>query len=128
MEPIESILIIDDDATSVYLTKRLLSGMDSSFRILTAQNRQDALAILKEAKESSRLPQLILLDIGMPVMGGFAFLKEIGSLGLVNLIDTRIVLLTASQNPVEIEQGKNQLAATFLHKPLTKDKLRSVIY
>ncbi|WP_162052180.1 response regulator [Pontibacter pamirensis] len=128
MEPIESILIIDDDATSVFLTKRLLSGMDSNFRILTAQNGRDALAILKEAKEKARLPQLILLDIDMPVMNGFAFLEELGRLGLVNLIDTRIVLLTASQNPREIERGKNQLAATFLHKPLTKNKLRSIIY
>lgn len=128
MEPIESVLIIDDDAASVYLTKRLLSAMSSDFHILTAQNGRDALAILKEAKESRRLPRLILLDIDMPVMDGFAFLEELGRLRLVNLIDTKIVLLTGSENPVEIERGKNQLAATFLHKPLTKDKLRSIIY
>lgn len=128
MEPIESVLIIDDEAASVYLTKRLLSAMSSDFHILTAQNGRDALAILKEAKESRRLPRLILLDIDMPVMDGFAFLEELGRLRLVNLIDTKIVLLTGSENPVEIARGKNQLAATFLHKPLTKDKLRSIIY
>ncbi|MFD3003436.1 response regulator [Pontibacter toksunensis] len=128
MKPIDSILIIDDDAASVFLTRRLLSGMDSSFRILTAQNGQEALEMLREAKEQAKLPQLILLDIHMPVMDGFDFLKEVGQNGHVNLIDTRIVLLTASHNPVEIAQGKNQLAATFLQKPLTKEKLRSIIY
>ncbi|WP_162056294.1 response regulator [Pontibacter pamirensis] len=128
MEPIKSILIIDDDTTSVFLARRLLSSIDSGLQVHGAQNGRDALAILKEAKEKAAPPQLILLDIHMPVMDGFDFLKEVGQHGHVNLIDTKIVLLTGSQNPVEIARGKNQLAATFLQKPLTKEKLRSILY
>ncbi|WP_162056115.1 response regulator [Pontibacter pamirensis] len=128
MEPIKRILIIDDDTTSIFLARRLLSSIDSGMQVNSAQNGRDALAILKEAKEKAAPPQLILLDINMPVMDGFAFLEEVGQHGHVNLIDTRIVLLTGSQNPVEIALGRNQLAATFLQKPLTKDKLRSIIY
>lgn len=86
------------------------------------------MATLKEAKDKAAPPQFILLDIAMPVMNGFAFLEEVGQHELVNLIDTRIVLLTGSLNPVEIALGRNQLAASFLQKPLTKDKLRSIIY
>ena len=128
MEPIKNILIIDDDTTSIFLAKRLLSSIDSGMQVHSAQNGRDALAILKEAKEKAELPQLILLDIDMPVMNGFAFLEEVGQHRLVNLIDTRIVLLTGSQNPVEIARGRNQLVATFLQKPLTKEKLRSILY
>ena len=107
---------------------RLLSSIDSGLQVHAAQNGRDALALLKEAKKKAEPPQLILLDIHMPIMDGFNFLKKVVRLGYVNLIDTKIVLLTGSQNPVEIARGRNQLVATFLHKPLTKDKLREILY
>lgn len=100
-------------------------GLGTNVR--TAQNGLEGLKLLKDATESGELPQLILLDINMHGMGGFEFLEELGKLRYVNLIDTKIVLLSSSLSPLDIELARNHLAATHLKKPLTKDKLLSIL-
>lgn len=127
MHPIESVLIIDDDATSIYLTKRVLTKMGVGSHIEDVQNGLEGLNVLKEAKKNRRLPQLILLDINMQGMCGFAFLEELAKLNLISLIDTKIVLLSGSEDPSDLKLAKMHLAAEFVQKPLTKDKLRSVL-
>lgn len=127
MERIERVVVIDDDETSIFLTKRILKNMGIGTDVRTAQNGEEGLKILKEAMESGELPQLILLDINMHGMGGFAFLEELSKRRYVNLIDTKIVLLSGSQNPQDIELAKKHMAASLLQKPLTKDKLFSVL-
>ena len=129
MKQIDRILIVDDDAASIFLAQRVLGSMGMGSRhILAAQNGLDGLKLLKEAMEERRPPQLILLDVKMQGMGGFAFLEELGKLQYVNLIDTRIVLLTGSEDPSDLIQAKMHLAAEYLQKPLTKDKLRRIMY
>lgn len=98
MKPIERILVIDDDANIVFLTKRLLSSVGIGKQIDTAYNGVEGLAQIREAAAQGLLPQLILLDIKMPVMDGFTFMDELLKLKL-NLTDTRIVLLSSSQSP-----------------------------
>lgn len=127
MEKIGRILIIDDDETSIFLTRRVLNSMGIGSNVRTAQNGVEGLSVLKDAMEKGELPQLILLDINMYGMGGFDFLEELGKLRYVNLIDTQIVLLSGSQKPLDIELAKKHLAASLLQKPLTKDKLLSVL-
>lgn len=128
MDAIESVLIIDDDETSVYLTKRVLKSMGISSQVEIAKNGTEGLNNLKQAKETNKLPNLILLDVNMHGMSGFDFLEQLARLNYVNLIDTKIVLLTDSQNPKIIGSAKHHLAAAYLPKPLTKEKLRSIFY
>lgn len=127
MRQIENVLIIDDDATSIYLTKRVLSSMGIGSNVQDVQNGLEGLKFLKEAKEKRSLPQLILLDVNMQEMGGFAFLEELGKLKYVNLIDTKIVLLSGSEDPSDLKLAKMHMAAEYLQKPLTKNKLRSIL-
>lgn len=127
MRQIECVLIIDDDETSVFLSKRALASLDIGLQILTATNGLDGLKVLKEALENRQLPDIILLDVNMQGMGGFDFLDELMKLRYINLIDTKIVLLTNSQNPLVIESAKHHLAAAYLPKPLTKKKLLSIL-
>ncbi|MFD2514780.1 response regulator [Pontibacter locisalis] len=127
MEKIGRILIVDDDETSIFLTRRLLNTLGIGSNVRTAHDGVGGLAILKDALEKGELPQLILVDINMHGMGGFAFLEELGKLRYVNLIDTKIVLLSGSQSPLDIELAERHLSATLVQKPLTRDKLLSVL-
>lgn len=126
MKQIERVLIIDDDETSIFLTKRVLhnAGMGSETR--SALNGLEGLRVLKEAAENNWLPHLILLDIKMPVMDGFAFLEELKRLEDIDLSDTKIVLLSSSQSPWEKEKAKEKAVTAFLNKPLTKENLQSI--
>ena len=127
MERLKNVLIVDDDETSIFVAKKVLKSIGVFSNVLSAKSGLDGLRMLKEAKEKGQQPQLILLDVHMHQMGGFAFLEEVGKTGYVNLIDTKIVLLTNSQNPLVIESAKKHLAAEYLVKPLTKEKLMSVL-
>ncbi|WP_377469162.1 response regulator [Pontibacter silvestris] len=70
---IEKVLIIDDDETSIFLTKRILSSMGIGSDVQTALNGLDGLKLLSDAKKK-QLPQLILLDVRMQGIDGFTFL------------------------------------------------------
>lgn len=128
MQTIENVLIIDDDPTSIYLTRRVLSSLGVGTSVEAAQTGMEGLKLLEDAKNNRRSPQLILLDVNMQGMGGFAFLEELGKRQYVNLIDTRIVLLTGSEDPADLRLAKMHLAADYVPKPLTKDKLRRILY
>lgn len=127
MKQIERVLVIDDDEISVFLTRRVLKSLGIGSTVLTAHNGLEGLGLIKNTVEEGQLPQLILLDIKMPVMDGFAFLEELEKLEDVDFSDTKIILLSSSHNPWEMERAKKHRAFAFLHKPLAKEELRSII-
>ena len=127
MKPIERVLVIDDDEISLFLTKRLLSSVGIGTHSQSARNGAEGLAHMRAAAGQDKLiPQLILLDIKMPVMDGFTFMEELALLDL-NLTDTRIVLLSSSYSPWDRERAANSPAAAFIHRPLTEEALRGVM-
>ncbi|GAA4443374.1 hypothetical protein GCM10023188_44020 [Pontibacter saemangeumensis] len=127
MHHIRRILIIDDDATSVFLTKRTLRGMYAGADIRTAETGLEGLRLLQEAAANRQPPELLLLDVNMHGMNGLAVLEELGRRRLLNLIDTRIVLLTSTLDPLHIAFAKNHMAAAYLQKPLTRQALLRVL-
>lgn len=120
-------MIIDDDETSLFLTRRMLTRLGIGPHIETASNGADGLSIIREASEKGQLPGMILLDVNMQGMGGLALLEELMKLKYINLIDTKVVLLTDSQDPRIIELARRHMAAAYISKPLTREKLLSVL-
>lgn len=95
------VLLVEDDKmlADMYVTKFSKEGME----IMKADDGVKGLAMAKEHK-----PDLILLDIIMPKLDGFAVLKEIKS--DPNIADTHILLLTNLGQSEDVEKGK-QLGA-----------------
>ena len=127
MKQIERVLVIDDDEISIFLTRRVLKKIGIGNAVLTAPNGLEGLTLFKRAVEKRQPPQLILLDIKMPVMDGFAFLEELGKLETVDLGEIRIALLSSSHNPWEMERAKKYSVMAFLHKPLETDELLRIL-
>ena len=73
MDKYKKILLVDDDETSNFLNELLIKGMDIVEEVSIASNGQEALNYLEN--ESGSFPQLIFLDLNMPVMDGFEFLE-----------------------------------------------------
>ena len=82
MRRISTILLVDDDETTNFLHERLLDRLDVFEQVLVARNGAQALEILTQpnARFSSINPVLVLLDLNMPVMNGFEFLKAFQAL------------------------------------------------
>ncbi len=126
MKSLNSILIVEDDDVTRFLMMRVIKKVIKDQPILTASNGKEALTVLNQVCATDVCPELILLDINMPLMDGFEFLQAWQSSILANL-PLQIVLLTSSVNPQDVARAKNFLIKEYLQKPLTEDKLRRVM-
>ncbi|WP_162052683.1 response regulator [Pontibacter pamirensis] len=119
----KTVLLVDDDNLSIFLSKRVLKMSGIEADILTAQHGREALAIIRELYHSGRYPELILLDINMPVMDGFAFLDELQKSIDWKSVSMKIVILSSSLHDLELARAKKLPVVGCIEKPLSKEKL-----
>jgi CheY-like chemotaxis protein len=130
MPTLTSVLLVDDDPITNFLNKLLLTRMEVSERILIAENGEQALNTLTQicaAPASPECPQLILLDMNMPVLNGLGFLEAYVQLPLAQQRASVIVVLTTSLNPVDIARTQQLPITGFLTKPLTQEKVTTLL-
>ncbi|MBJ6118224.1 response regulator [Pontibacter sp. BT310] len=130
MKKIASILLVDDDETTNYISKLIINRAGLTDELLIAQNGKEALALLQErctASETEAVPALILLDINMPVMDGFKFLEVLQTIEGFDYSSVIIAVLTTSLDPRDIEKVKLLGVDEFISKPLTKESLELLI-
>ncbi len=108
------ILIADDNQTNVELLEVYLAGMDCD--IATAVDGRDTLD-----KVASFRPDLILLDIMMPKLSGFEVCKKVKD--RPDTKDTMILMVTALNEPGDIERAVQAGCDDFLSKPINKLEL-----
>ncbi|RDC58851.1 response regulator [Adhaeribacter pallidiroseus] len=104
MPKITCALLVDDDTTANFLNKRLFQKLDVAEKLLVALNGLEALQLLQANCPGPECPQLILLDINMPVMDGFEFLKAYEQLELAQRQSVVIIMLTTSLNPMMLKK------------------------
>ena len=130
MLPLSSVLLVDDDPTTNYLNKLLLTRMGVAERVLVAENGEQALRTLDQtcaAPTSPTCPRLILLDMNMPVLNGLAFLEAYVQMPQAQQSSIVIVMLTTSLHPVDLARAQQLPIAGFLNKPLTKEKVTTLL-
>lgn len=127
---LNSVLLVDDDISSNFLHKRLLTKLDCVEQIHAVNDGQQALEFLnqKQADGQFNQPDIIFLDINMPVMNGWEFLDEFQQLPQQQKSDIVLIMLTSSLNPDDKERSKNYQEVNDIHyKLLTKNKLSQII-
>lgn len=116
MKSFDEVLLVDDDQANIFLCERLLKGTNKAKHVVAAIDGQEALDFM----EKGLRPDLILLDIRMPVMDGFQFLEEFEKMNL----PIPVIMLTSS---VREEDRKKALSFKnvheYLEKPLRKATL-----
>jgi CheY-like chemotaxis protein len=126
MNKLKCILLVDDDEVSNYLTE--ITIMDEGFaeKIEIAFNGEEGLKKLKALhKAGGVMPELILLDLKMPVMDGFEFLKHFKKMDMEN--KPEIAILTSSLNPKDRARVSDSGTLGYLNKPLSAAGLRQII-
>lgn len=137
MKHVDKILIVDDDQTSTFLVKTMLEDMQIASAIATATNGREALdyinaQCLATEKEANLIaatfcPELILLDINMPVMNGFEFLEECRQKQCFRGNQVKVVMLSSSSSAKDIQQAKAFHVTAYLVKPITEEKLTQLL-
>lgn len=117
------ILLIDDDTVTNFLHKSLIKDLNKGYEVVIAENGLEAHRFLEKAMAQQVFPQLILVDLNMPVMDGFTFLERYLANNYHVIYPTRLSVLTTSSNPSDSARLQQLDFVSYLAKPLTKQSL-----
>jgi CheY-like chemotaxis protein len=127
---LNQILCIDDDLITLMLCKKVISKTLFSKEIITMQNGEQAIAYFNQIKNNAAndqvliQPQLIFLDLNMPVMGGWEFLDYFLEPEYLIFNTIKVVILSSTIDPKEFERSKKYpMVIDFLPKPISKAML-----
>ncbi|MFZ6052263.1 response regulator [Halocola ammonii] len=130
MKKFNCVLLVDDDQVSNFLHKEVLEGMHIADHMHESRNGYEALSFVKEhciPVQESECPDLILLDIKMPVMNGFEFLEELDAFKNELNRNFKIVIVSSSTNPNDREQSQKFSIDGYIDKPLSASKLEQIV-
>ncbi len=121
---LEQILCIDDDPITLMLCKKVISKSSFSHEIITAQNGEEALHHFNTLKytndKNKRKPELIFLDLNMPIMGGWEFLDHFTSSDYKEFNSAPVIVLSSTIDPEDLAKAKKYpIIIDFLSKPIT---------
>ena len=124
----KTILLVDDDEISIFIITKLLESSGLAREIHAVGNGQVALDLIASTfGGTSFLPDLILLDLNMPVMDGFRFLEAFKKLRLPNKENVKIIIVTSSEDPCDLWRAKEMGISGYLTKPLSREALLQVL-
>jgi CheY-like chemotaxis protein len=125
-----NVCLIDDDKIYQFTARKILESTGLAKTILSFYNGSEAIGYFREKsiKEQDQLPDVIFLDINMPVMNGWQFLEEYHKL-LVNLKKSiTIYVVSSSVDDCDIQRSKQFSSVTdYIVKPINRIKYQQLI-
>lgn len=129
MKQIKNLILVDDDEIIVYLTKRLVAKTNLVELTEVFGNGRDVMNYLNENYDNpDLLPEVIFLDLFMPIMDGWEFLEEYALLKPKLTKDITIYIITSSVSPADIIKAKGlKEVSDYIVKPITKEQFVAIL-
>ena len=124
----KNILLIDDDFTFNFVARVMLERTEKVQTVLTALNGREAINELhKVVTAGAPLPDLIFVDINMPVMNGFQFVRAFHEMDLPGKENVSLVMVTSSLDPRDLEEARSLGVNKYYSKPLSESDIQSAL-
>lgn len=123
-------LVVDDDPISCFINQRIIELTHITQHVKVVHNGEEAIDFIhksfKETPKDQHLPDLIFLDLNMPVMSGFEFLSVFQDFPRAYRDEVKIVILTSSNNIADRNKAELYNVSRYINKPLTVETVRSL--
>ncbi len=128
MNKVKTLGIVDDDKIYTFLIKKTIEQTNLVDMVKIFDNGLNALNFLKKnADNPDSLPEIILLDLSMPVLDGWGFLEEYIPLSPKLGRKITIYVVSSSISPYDVAKAKSISSVTdFIIKPISKEKLITI--
>ena len=124
----KSVLLVDDNSIDSMINEQVISSLGIFKEVHKASDGAQALEIFNSYQSGiAVIPDIILLDLNMPVMDGFGFIQAFQSLEFPRKENVLIVIVTSSTNPSDMKLATNLGVKYYLTKPLNAESVRSII-
>lgn len=120
--------LIDDDEIYLFSVKKVIEVNNLSERVLEFRNGQEAIEFFANCSENGQeLPDVILLDINMPVMNGWEFIEEFKKIRPKLSKDIMLYVVSSSVDRSDVEKAKSfSTVNDYLVKPITASQLKNI--
>lgn len=129
MSKFRKVLLIEDDSITVLVCERIIKLTEFADEVISVNNGQEALDYFQQetGNTGNGFPEIIFLDINMPIMNGWEFLDEFGNIQSSLKKLPLIFILSSTVDPEDEKKGMSYpYVKNFISKPLTKEHLDAI--
>lgn len=122
------VMLVDDNDTDNFISKRIIEITKFANAVEIKNSGKSALEYLEKNKDNvEKLPDIIFLDINMPIVDGFVFLYEFEKFSDTVKQKCKVIILSSSDNKRDIDKiVNNDHVIRFITKPLTENALSEI--
>ena len=124
----KNVLLVDDSYIDNLINRKIIEKSGFADNIVVIDSPHEAITYIRECiVEQKNIPEVLFLDIRMPNMSGFEFLKELNSIEGLKEQGIKNYVLSSSLDPEELKEiAGNHLVSKFIGKPLTNTVLEEI--
>lgn len=129
MKKIDLLCVIDDDPIYTFLIKRIIDEAEVSLKSIFFKNGREALNYFTEHKDNSeKLPQLVLVDINMPILDGWQFMDGFATLATSFRNNIAVYISSSSTDEDDFQRAlETPHVLELIPKPISSERLRELV-